>query len=126
MNTHAEPLLKSVFVIEQVEFISTLIDLALTQESIFVFTYTNIDCMHFIEDLRPDLILLDKETAGSQSQDFYKKLQLSTVSHIPVVGLGWDKDKLSFLGECPWLKGYVEKPLAPGGLKAKLTAFLKK
>lgn len=114
-------MLRSVFIVEEIEMVSTIIDLALTKQDVFTFTHTELDCHHFIADFMPEVVLLDLETASGELGSFIDKYYGDQVlAQIPLVSFG-EKAPQGHEGR---FKGHIQKPFAPLQIKAQLEEIL--
>ena len=76
----------------------------------------------FIDDLKPDVVVLDGDTALKTQGDFLSSLShFPFVKEVPIVGLGAPMPE--WVGELN-IRGHLEKPLNPALFYEKVKAFL--
>lgn len=76
----------------------------------------------FIDDLRPDVVVLDGETAAKSQGEFLQNLsEFPFVKEVPVVGLGAPLPE--WVGHLN-IRGHLQKPLNPAQFYEKVRALL--
>jgi DNA-binding response OmpR family regulator len=114
---HSEVQLKKVFYIEKSDFLRSMMELALKAKGAEIYTVATLENnFYLLDDLLPDLILFDVETA----QNYL--LELSEYSGKAVlVGMGSAKDKLRVEG---MVKNYLIKPLEAKNIADRILSLL--
>lgn len=113
--------LEKVFILDKIEFISTLIDLALTQEGIYTFTHSEPDCVHFIKDLGPQVLILDMETLKDDHKEFFKAIKSDAqTSQIPILGFGFSGSEKLIGESASYLNGFLAKPIEIVDIKQRI------
>ena len=120
----------SIFVIEDEESISKLIELYLTKEEMEATTFFNAeDALKELKDgKKPNLIILDLNLPGMSGFDFLEELQKFYNSELPSVMIlsarDTDEDIIKGLGY--GADEFVTKPFSPGVLMARVKANLRR
>ena len=120
----------SIFVIEDEESISKLIELYLTKEEMEATTFFNAeDALKELKDgKKPNLIILDLNLPGMSGFDFLEELQKFYNSDLPSVMIlsarDTDEDIIKGLGY--GADEFVTKPFSPGVLMARVKANLRR
>ena len=120
----------SIFVIEDEESISKLIELYLTKEEMDATTFFNAeDALKELKDgKKPNLIILDLNLPGMSGFDFLEELQKFYNSELPSVMIlsarDTDEDIIKGLGY--GADEFVTKPFSPGVLMARVKANLRR
>ena len=120
----------SIFVIEDEESISKLIELYLTKEEMEATTFLNAeDALKELKDgKKPNLIILDLNLPGMSGFDFLEELQKFYNSELPSVMIlsarDTDEDIIKGLGY--GADEFVTKPFSPGVLMARVKANLRR
>jgi len=105
---------KMVVYVEKEKFLRELMEKATSGAGFDIYSYPDHDCMHFIDDLKPDLLILDGQTI---SKEFIERLD----AHIPVILTG-DLPALESLSRP--IHTHIEKPLGPFDLVAIVSKIL--
>ncbi len=120
-------MLKQVFWIDSSKFVTDVVSATLREENITCYTHGSADNFHFIlEDMRPEVLVVDASTLGENTQVFFKTLESGVESSkIPVVLLG-NEEELQTLSKKykSQIKGIIKKPLAPMALTNELKKIL--
>ena len=120
----------SIFVIEDEESISKLIELYLTKEEMEATTFFNAeDALKELKDgKKPNLIILDLNLPGMSGFDFLEELQKFYNSELPSVMIlsarDTDEDIIKGLGY--GADEFVTKPFSPGVLMARVKVNLRR
>ena len=120
----------SIFVFEDEESISKLIELYLTKEEMEATTFFNAeDALKELKDgKKPNLIILDLNLPGMSGFDFLEELQKFYNSELPSVMIlsarDTDEDIIKGLGY--GADEFVTKPFSPGVLMARVKANLRR
>jgi PleD family two-component response regulator len=111
--------LKTVFAIDRIEFMTTLIDLALANHAIHTFTHNSLDCVHFIEDMEPELLVCDAETLLEMDyKTFWQDLKSrEKTKHLPVVFYGFPEQLEALNSDGLHPESTLAKPFSPLILK---------
>ena len=118
-------MIRSVFVIEKVEFLSTLMDLALTRDGVYTFTHTDLNCVHYIVDFEPEVLILDAQTFSlGDGQEFFNTLKKDLKRPLIILGMGDAGEESLFKEFENKLQGFMEKPLPVSGLFDKISTSI--
>lgn len=108
---------KKVFYIEKVEFLRSMMELALKARGIDIYTVSTLENnFYLLEDLSPDIILFDVETA----ENYLSELSKYSARAI-LVGVGSETQKSRVSG---LVKDYLTKPLEAKNLATKILSLL--
>ena len=104
----------NVIYIEKERFLRELMEKALAEADYRLYTYSDMDCLHFIADLAPKILILDVATVN---EDFLKNID----AEIPVIFTGTPEQLNNFSFE---IKNRLEKPLGPFDLVAYISKII--
>ncbi len=105
---------KVVIYIEKEKFLRDLMEKAVNGAGFEFFSYPDHDCLHFIEDLKPAILVVDRQTVDD---DFFNSID----SQIPLILTGQPDTLKLDLGS---IVATLEKPLGPFDLVANITKAL--
>ncbi|MBF0299024.1 MAG: response regulator [Oligoflexia bacterium] len=122
--------MKKIFLIDQEKFRCSLIEMSLKNEGISTFALQNPkESLNFIEDILPDIILVDLSTLlSSNGQFFLNELKLNNkISNIPMIAMGMAKDANEFnlLYKNIQFEHFIERPFSIAQLKNQIKGILK-
>ena len=115
--------MKSAFYIEQEKFLRDMFELLFKDEGLKLYStkYTE-ECLYLIEDISPDIIIVDFKSVGEKFDDFLEAINSNQKTNkIPFVLTGFGPD-LKDLKETDFI-GVLEKPISPTGLLERLKDF---
>lgn len=103
-----------VIYVEKEKFLRDLMEKAIHGAGFEFFSYPDKDCLHFIKDLEPAVLVIDRQTVDDE---FLNALD----AQIPVILTG-QPDTLKV--DLSSIVGTLEKPLGPFDLVANITKVL--
>ena len=110
-------MVKKVFYIEKVEFLRSMMEFALRAKGAEIYTVSTIENnFYLLDDLQPDLIIFDVETA----KDFLSELKTYSTKSI-LVGVGSEASR-ELVGDM--VKTYLIKPLEAKNIANRILALL--
>lgn len=114
----------SIFYIEKEKFLRSMMEHLCKTKGINVYTIdSSEDCLYLIEDLTPNLIVIDLSSTAGNLASFLDSLK-ATGLNATLVATGIEKD-WEDLGEMrEQFAGYEPKPLVADGLLERLTRHL--
>ena len=108
---------KKIFYIEKVEFLRSMMELALKARGAEIYTVATIENNYYLlDDLMPDLIIFDVETAQNQMSDLCK---YSAKAILVAVGSVEDKTKVEGM-----VKSYITKPFVARDIANSILSLL--
>lgn len=105
---------RTVVYVEKEKFLRDMMEKAVSSAGIRIYTYADNDCMHFIQDLEPELVVLDAATID----DSFIGL-LSTEIPVILVGFPNDLEKIA-----KPVSARIEKPIGPFDLVAEISRLI--
>lgn len=105
---------RTVVYVEKEKFLRDMMEKAITTAGVRIYTYADSDCMHFIQDLEPDLLVLD---AATINDDFLSELP----AEIPVVLVGFPNEIEKIAKP---VSSRMEKPFGPFDLVAEISRLI--
>lgn len=110
--------LETVVIVENNQLLAQMMKLSLAQRDVIVHNYDCADCLHFIEDIRPQLVIYDLKTIKADEQKFLSKLhQFVEAFGLKVLAMGNDSD-----ADGP--SRILLKPISPTGLYEKILEII--
>jgi len=110
---------KKVFYIEKVEFLRSMMELALKTKGAEVYTVATLENNEYLlDDLRPDLILFDVETCRNS---IAKLAEYSASSKAILVGVGYEEDHILVQNK---VKNFISKPLEAKSIASQVLSLL--
>ncbi len=106
--------LKQVFIIEKEPMMRRMLELTLKREGLSTYAVEDRHCHHVIIDLRPDLIIADLETLGSELTSFQAWLKSDPITQ---------SIKFILMGKGEGV--VLPKPLGPTGLYQQILESIK-
>lgn len=100
--------------VEKEKFLRSMMEKAVTSAGMRIYTYGDSDCLHFIEDLKPKVLILDAQTIDD---GFVAKIS----THIPIILIGTPEALLTVTKAT---SARMEKPIAPFELVAQISQLL--
>ena len=102
-----------VFYIEKQKFLREMVEQILVDKGEKAYTLeTASDCTYLIEDLKPEVLMLDVATIMPEADEFFATYK-EKFSQIPIVFTGFPEDR-DLLGPYEGLcRGFLEKPIKP-------------
>jgi DNA-binding NtrC family response regulator len=111
-------MLKNIFFATKNEFLSLAIREAMKKQALDCYTLTSTkDCFYLIEDLKPQLFVIDAELFLEEESLFLKGLKDKNI-HVPLILCGTSQEWDSFSSTI--FLGHLQKPLAPFQVKELL------
>lgn len=105
---------KIIVYVEKEKFLRDMMEKAITSAGMRIYTYPDRDCLHFINDLAPKVLVLD---AGTVDDEFLAQIP----TQIPVILLGADVELESISRP---VRERIEKPFGPFDLVSKISQLL--
>ncbi len=110
--------------IDQNAFVTDLLERVYKKKELPFYTLNSAeDFTYLVDDLKPEVIVLDSETAVRYQEALEKQYQASAaLSEVPVIYLG-NKDNLGFV---PKLLGEIQRPFNPFDVPTQIEAMYKR
>jgi DNA-binding response OmpR family regulator len=110
-------MVKKVFYIEKVEFLRSMMEFALKAHGAEIYTVDTIENnFYLLDDLEPDLILFDVETAKNQLAELSEYS-----SRAILVAIGSEDSRSEVMG---MVKNYLTKPLEAKNIADRILSLL--
>jgi DNA-binding response OmpR family regulator len=109
--------------LEREKFLARMVEMALEKSGVKVYFTDQIDIFYLLDDLRPDLLLINLEIWNDPAFDQEKLTKSEAYGQICRVALGQPQDIAAASTENIF-HGYLTKPLSPTDLFQKLSSFL--
>ncbi len=106
--------------IDQNSFATGLLEKVFKQKNLPFYTLASVDdFLYLIEDLKPQLIVLDGPTAKASLELFKKQYASQSLNQLPFVVVDMDED-LNFIGN---IIGKIKRPFDPFKIPETLKSF---
>lgn len=110
-------MVKRVFYIEKEKFLRSMMELALRAKKAEVYTVETLsDNFYLIDDLKPDLVIFDLETAGEHLPALY---EYSKSTKLIATGAVGSENSLD-----PRVSGFIPKPLVAHNLAERVLSLI--